>query len=133
MKDRLYLRTAYILSVLSIFLPWFTYNPKVMGYCWGYRFLPWMAVPLVITALYVFSREQKLPLAILAELGAAANLGILVVVLGSWQEFANIIDGFQWKDSLHTATVGYWISAMLFLTQFVLLQVNVCNKNRSGN
>ncbi len=125
MKIKLAQKAVYVLSALSVFLPWFTYNPQVMGYRWGFMFLPWMAVPVVVTGFYVFARGRRLPLVILAEISTTLNIAILAVAFGGWQEFANIAPGFQWSDGFHTATFGYWVSALLFLTQFVLLQVDI--------
>ncbi len=130
MRKNWLLQFVYVLTAFSLALPWFTYDAKMMGYCWGFRFLHWMAVPMAATALYVFSIEKKTIKAILAEISTVVNLGILVIAFGRWQEFSNIVEGFQWNDGLHTATVGYWISAVSFLTLFVLLQWDIMMKNR---
>lgn len=122
MNQKIHLTAIYILSVLSIFLPWFTYNPDVMGYCWGFQFLKWMILPLLIIGVFLFRIQSGKLLFFLAEMSIIAILAIFVMALGRWQEICNIIEGFQWKDGLHTALPTFWISAGLFLLFFILLQ-----------
>lgn len=121
MKRKPILVASYLMCLLSMFLPWFTYNPKVMGYCWGFQFFYLWLVPVIIIGSYVFWRST-VSMFVLSELSLVAVLGAYVFAFGRWQELCNIISGFQWKDGLHTATVGYWVSLSLFVLLAILLQ-----------
>lgn len=121
MKRKPVLTVSFMLFLLSVFLPWFTYNPKVMGYCWGFQFYFLWFVPIVIIGIYIFWKSTAAMFA-LCELSLIAILVSYVFAFGRWQELCNIISGFQWKDGLHTATVGYWISLGLFLVFTFLCQ-----------
>lgn len=128
MKEKKALKIIFILSVISLFLPWFTFNAKVMGYCWGWQFLSWFVIPVVIIAAYLFASKKSMILQVLAEVGTFVNLVSLVIAFGKWEEKKNINTGFQWNDGLHTAQIGFWISAVLFLTFFVLFQYDLFKK-----
>lgn len=136
MNKKRILKTLYILTVFSVFLPWFTYNPDVMGYCWGYAFLGWLLVPLVVIGIYLFGKRSYLMI-LLSELSLITNLVILVVAFGRWQEVCNIQAGFHWADGFKTAQIGYWISLGLFVAMFswfqIDLMISALRKNRSIN
>jgi len=120
MKEKKLLRILYVLSVVSIFLPWFTYNPNIMGYCWGYFFVKWFAVPQIIIGLYLFGREKIAPPAELAQVCMVGNLAVLAVALGKWQEVCNIIQGFHWEDGFHTALPTFWAAVAIFTAMLIL-------------
>ena len=126
MKRKYVLIISYLLFLISLFLPWFTYNPKVMGYCWGFQFFFMWFVPVTIVGIYVFWKATTW-IFVLSELSLAALLGSYVFAFGRWQEMCNIISGFQWKDGLHTATAGFWVSAALFLILAIQLQMRKYN------
>lgn len=128
MKGKRYLKIIFLLLLVSLFLPWFTYDAKMMGYCWGYQFLKWLAVPLIIIAGYLFVPIRNKIYLILTEVSMIANLSILVIVFGRWQEACNIVTGFQWKDGWYTALPTYWMSAALFVTFFVVFQYDLLKK-----
>ena len=129
MKRKHVLIVSYLLFLFSVFLPWFTYNPKVMGYCWGFQFFYLWLVPVIIIGSYVFWRSTA-AIFVLSELSLIVILGSYIVAFGRWQEMCNIITGFQWKDGLHTATVGFWLSFGLFWLLAVLLQIDRKKANR---
>ena len=122
MKRKTLMIASYILCLLSMLFPWFTYNPKVMGYCWGFQFYFIWAVPMVVIGIYVFFKQNLLTF-MLSELSLVAVLGSYIIAFSRWQEICNIIAGFQWEDGFHTATIGYWISLGLFWLLVVLLQI----------
>ena len=122
------LKGLFLLSAASVFLPWFTYNAKVMGYCWGWRFLPWFLPSLVMTGFSLFSKKQGILELLLGELGAAGNLAALILALGQWQEKANIQSGFHWAEGFRTATPAYWLAAVLFLGFFFAFQGNLLQR-----
>jgi len=118
MKEKTIARVLYILMLFCVMLPWFTYNPKMMGYCWGWQFLLWMAVPMIGTGIAAFQKEQRTLIWFSALVCQLVNLMILVLALGSWQQVCNIRAGFQWQDGLETATTGYWAAVCVYLLFF---------------
>ena len=118
MKEKAIARGLYILMVVCVLLPWFTYNPKMMGYCWGWQFLLWMSVPMIGTGIAVFQKEHRALIWVSALVCQIVNLMILVLALGRWQEVCNIRAGFQWQDGLETATAGYWMTVCVFFVFF---------------
>ena len=111
----------YLLTLLTLILPWFTYNASMMGYCWGYQFLLLFALPCCMTGLFLFKFPHSIPFRTLGQLSALANLGILVYALGCWQTHCNIRSGFHFLDGLHTALPTYWLSLGLHSAFFLLL------------
>lgn len=129
MKRKMLFYGSFILFVLSIFLPWFTFNAKMMGYCWGYQFLKWLIVPLLIIVIYLFQEQSKM-FAVLSELSLIAILATYVIAFGRWQETCNIAPGFQWDEGFYTATAGYWISVLMFLSFSVVMQFMLFKKKQ---
>ena len=126
MKLKQFLKGVFVLCVVSLCLPWFTYNAKLMGYRLGLTFVKWYALPLVLIGSYLF-REKKSEIgALMAEISVIANLVISVVLFGRWQELCNIVSGFQWTDGFHTAQPGFWIAAGLMMILFAAFQVQFC-------
>ncbi len=123
MNHKMNVARAYILFVLSLLLPWFSYNPQVMGYCHGYGFLPWLALPMLVLAAGILCRAGKGPRIALCELGLLGMLAVLVWALGGWQQVSNIRSGFWLQEGLATARVGYWVSCALYLLLAVMTQV----------
>ncbi len=114
---------AYILFALSLCLPWFTFNPKVMGYCHGYAFLRYLLVPMGVLALCLVCRGQRGLRILLSELSLAAILGTVIGALGAWQEVGNIKEGFDWATGLRTAVPTYWLSVILTMVLAVMTQL----------
>ena len=125
MITKKYIKVLYLLMVLALFLPWFTYNPRVMGYRFGFVFLKWFAVPLVILALSLFRSGKNRILIILAELAQLGFLAALICALGFWQQVCNIKSGFHLMEGLKTAQVGYWIAVAAFFVQFACYQIEL--------
>lgn len=73
--------------------------------------------------LHVGQRNIKTALA--AALCALLNLCAIVAAAGKWMERANIDGGFLLRRGLSGAQPGYWISAVLFLGVFLLLQYHL--------
>lgn len=119
---------SFALFALSIFLPWFTFNFKIMGYCWGFQFLKWLVVPQIIIIVYMLHEQRKI-LKVLSELSLISVFATYMIAFGKWQEVCNIAPGFQWKEGFYTATVGYWISLLLFIVFSVVMQFLVFNKS----
>lgn len=130
MKRKIITFGSFILLVLSVFLPWFTFNAKMMGYCWGFQFLKWLAVPLVVITVYLFQEKSKM-YAVLCEVSLIAIAAAYVVAFGRWQEVCNIAPGFQWNEGLYTATAGYWVSVLLFMVFSAVIQFSIWKRNKS--
>ena len=45
MKASKYLKLMFVLTLLTLCLPWFTYNVKVMGYRYGFVFFEMVFAP----------------------------------------------------------------------------------------
>ena len=125
MKARKYLKVLYLLCVLSLCLPWFTYNANVMGYRFGFVFLSWFAVPLVLLACCLFWPKRNTGMVILGELAHLGNLAALFCALGFWQQVCNIKSGFWVAEGIYTAQPGYWIAVSLFVICFVCFQIEL--------
>lgn len=115
---------SYLLFLISVLLPWFTYNPEVMGYRYGVIFLPWMIVPLIVMGISVFLKRKTI-LVVLGELGIFLMAGMYIEALGHWQEYCNIKTGYHWGEGVYTATAGYWLSLGLFLVFTVIYQFSL--------
>lgn len=130
MREKKFLKILFILSCILIFSPWFTYNAKMMGYCWGWEFLKFMLIPQIIIAKYLFFTNNNKLLLVISELAMLTNMGILVVAFCSWQNLHNIVDGFRWKDGLYTAQPTFWLTAVVYIVFFIVFQIELYrNKN----
>ena len=126
------LKGLYVLILLAFCLPWFTYNPAVMGYCWGFQFLPFFLISFCISGLYLFRFRSSLFLGILCQVSALADVGILVHILGYWQKYRNIRDGFQLLDGLRTARFGFWLAVGLHIAFLIMVNVSLLRRNGTG-
>ena len=125
MKASKCLKALFILTLLSLCLPWFTYNAKVMGYRYGFAFLKWFAVPIAIETLCLFWPRRNAVLIVLGELAHAANFAALALALGLWQQVCNIKSGIHWQEGFHTAQPGFWVSACFFILFFLNFQIDL--------
>lgn len=126
------LNSLYVLTVFSLFLPWFTYNASIMGYCWGFQFLLFFLIPFCISGLYLFRFRSSLLWSVLCQVSVLADLGILVHILGYWQKYRNIRDGFQLSDGLHTAQIGFWLAVGLHIAFLIMVNVSLLRRNGTG-
>lgn len=126
MKEARLMRALLILSITGTLLPWFTYNAKVMGYCWGWEFLPYMLVPYIIMALGLFKRQSSRTLHTASVLCGAINTAIIAAAPGCWQIMHNITGAFLWTEGLQTALPAYYTTVVLHV---VMLTVSA---TRSG-
>lgn len=119
MKASKYLKLLFVLTLLTLCLPWFTYNAKVMGYRYGFTFIKWFLVPMIILTICLFWPRQNTTMIVLGELAQVANFTAIVCAFGLWQQMCNIKSGFHWLEGFRTAQPGYWM-AMCFLVLFFL-------------
>ena len=120
-----HLKVLFALTLLTLCLPWFTYNAKVMGYCHGYAFMKWFIVPLALVGLCVFYPRRKTLLILLAEAGQLASFFDFAFAFGYWQQVCNIRAGAQWLEGFHTVQPGYWVSVCFFVLFFVSFQIEL--------
>ena len=125
MKTESTLKIIFLLAVVSIFLPWFTYDPELMGYCWGWQFLKWLLLPMFMIGSYLFTDVRNIIVFIATELCMVVNLAVLVIAFGRWQEVCHMIGGYHWEDGFPTAQPGYWISVVVFSALAVVLQYDL--------
>lgn len=119
------LKGLYVLSLLSLLFPWFTYNPSVMGYCWGWQFFSLFLIPMTVIAAYLFRFTGNRFLRILSQVCTLGNLASMVIALGSWQAACNIRGGFHWADGFRTAQPTFWLSAWLQLAFCILFHTSL--------
>ena len=125
MKAKTGLFVSYVLQIVSLFLPWFTYNAHVMGYCWGTQYVFYFLIPLILIGIYLFSMRTGIVHIILAEFGSIMYIILLVLVFGNWQEGRNIVSGFHWADGFRTAQPGFWLAVAAEVFTFVFIQYHV--------
>jgi len=129
MKAKTGLFISYVLQIISLFLPWFTYNAKVMGYCWGTQYILHFLIPLAMIGVYLFCVRTGILHVIFAEFGALMYIVLLVLVFGNWQEGRNIVSGFHWGDGFRTAQPGFWLAAASAMSTLMFIQFHVfCSK-----
>lgn len=124
MKSSKHLKVLFFLTVITLFLPWFTYNAKVMGYCYGYSFWKWFLLPVVIIGIFLIYPKRAAALTLLAQISQLSCFFILVYAFGFWQEVNNIRAGAQWLDGFHTVQPGFWVSVGFFVLFFVSFQID---------
>lgn len=116
------LKLIYILTVVCFLLPWFSFFPEVMGYRFGYIFLPWFAIPMSILGICTFGRLNRKRRLVLGELSIIANLILLVVAVGKWMEICNISSGWDLARGVNGALPTYWISVAIFVIYSIIFQ-----------
>ena len=121
------LKILYVVCACTLFLPWFTYDSKMMGYCWGWQFLVWFLPSMAVIGLYLFMFRQHELMQHLSLLGGFVNLILLVIIFGRWQSACNIKGGINWMDGFVTATPMFWLTALAFgllFGGFLLLSIS---------
>ncbi len=115
MKSLKLLKLLFVLSAASLLLPWFTYNFKMTGFCWGWEFLKFMLIPCIITGLWLFKRPESRCMGILALISMVINAGIVLAAPGCWQIMHNITGSFLYRAGLSTALPTFYAAAALHL------------------
>lgn len=119
----------YILTVGSFLLPWFSFDPGVMGYRFGFIFLQWFAVPMIILGFCTFGRLKGKISLVLGELSIFAYLTLLVVTVGKWMEACNLKNGWDFRHGIKGALPTYWITVAVFIIYAVVFQCTFLKKN----
>lgn len=119
-------KILFCMACVCIFLPWFSWNPRVMGYCRGLSFIPELALPMIIIALYLFAGSRSARLAVLAEISAVVMVSVVISAVGFWQQVFNMVGGF--KLSMKPILPTYWFSLAVYVLLFAALQVRIFRK-----
>ena len=113
----------WAVSLLPLFLPWFSFNIKVTTGCWGYSFLPELLVPIILISASTFVNKKYSW--ILGTLGNILYIGVLILAIGMWQERTNILEGMNWTAGINTFLWGYWVSIVCVLIFTVVHHIAV--------
>lgn len=125
MKATKRLKALFFLTLLTLCLPWFTYNASVMGYRYGFTFLKWFLLPVVVLAICLFWPKRSSIMIALGELAQAVNFVLFVCALGLWQQVCNIKSGFHLMEGVRTAQPGYWVAVGFFVIFFICFQIEL--------
>lgn len=119
-------KIVFCMSCICVFLPWFTWDAKMMGFCWGFDFILLLALPLFEIAFYLFSESNSKRLAVFTEACAVSLLVIMILAVGCWQSSFHIIQ--NWNFNLEPVLPTYWISLTIFVLLFIMLQIRIFRK-----
>ena len=120
-------KILFCLACICIFLPWFSWNPKVTGYCWGFDFILELALPMLIISFCIFSGGGSVWLAVLTEIFAIAMVAVVILAAGTWQQVFNISGGL--KFSMRPILPTYRFSLAVYVLLFAALQVRIFRKS----
>ena len=124
MSEKKRIKILFVLCVVTLVLPWFTYSARMMGYCWGAEFYAFFLLPMLLIGHSLFGRGTEAPRNVLGVFGCVGDIGALIYAVGIWQERHNIRGGFFFMDGVRTATVCFWITAALHLLLFAAVSVS---------
>lgn len=122
-------KIVFILACLCVFLPWFTWNAKMTGYCWGFYFVLELAAPMVVIGVYLGSGSRGKWFAALTELSSLLVIAIAVTAMGRWQIRCNITG--VWEFAPETAQPTYWFSLVAFAALFAAIQFEVFKRAKN--
>lgn len=121
-------KMLFVLSVASLVLPWFTYNSKIMGYCFGSEFYVYFIAPMILVWYALFGKGHVL----LGVFGAMTNMAVLVYALGGWMKIHNISSEFLLREGIHTSVYGFWVSFVLFGFLLASMITDILMMSRNG-
>ena len=122
-------KILHFFACLCLLLPWFSWNPGVMGYCFGFDFALFLSVPLLVTGVYLWSEPAGRGFGILAGFCAAAVVAVAVLAIGCWQNLFNMTG--QWKFMLKPVLPGYWLSLAMYTALFAAVQIKIFKNKKS--
>lgn len=123
MKKQNAVKILHLLACLCLLLPWFSWNPGVMGYCFGFDFALFLGIPLLVAGAYLWSEAAGRGFGILAGFCAAAVVAVAVLAIGCWQILWNISG--QWRFMLEPVLPGYWLSLAMYIALFAGVQIKI--------
>lgn len=115
--QRVLFYSLFALSLAAWFLPWFSYNPGIMGYRYGTGMLVYLALPLAalvqLTRLRLSRRWDALIVLLLLLQPACC-----IFLLFTWEHMAligsSLFHDVSWESIRATTYPGYWLSLVLF-------------------
>ena len=128
MKKISFDKILFYLACGCVFLPWFTWDAQMMGYCWGFDFILELAIPLFIIALFLYSESRSKLLVFITELSAALLVAFTVIAAGKWQDSFNMVTG--WNFNLEPILPTYWTSLTVFTLLFIAVQFHVFQRKK---
>lgn len=128
MKKLTFPQSIFCLSGLSLFLPWFTWDADMMGYCFGFHFVLFLAVPWLTLGVYLWSESVGRVFSAIAEFCAVALVDIVVLTIGGWQKLSNICS--HWRFQLAPVLPGYWLALALFIALFIATQFKIFKETK---
>ena len=123
MKKFSFDKILFYLACGCVFLPWFTWDAQMMGYCWGFDFILELAIPLFIIALFLYSESRSKLLAFITEVCALLLVVFTVLASGIWQDSFYI--DMSWNFDLEPILPTYWVSLTVFILLFIALQFHI--------
>lgn len=109
-------------ACLSMFLPWFSFNPGTTGYMWGFSFFPHWLVPITFILVYQFLLDEKnVVYVILMELSLLAVPCVLLYDMAVTGESSL-------QTGLASAQPTFWVTAGLSIASFLTYQATLLKK-----
>lgn len=127
MKKISFDKLLFYLACVCVFLPWFTWDAKMMGCCWGFDFVLGLAIPLLVIALFLYSEPRTKLLIIITEICAVLLVVVAIIAIGAWQN--SFFMASSWNFDLAPGLPTYWISLAVFVLLFIAVQFQVFSKN----
>ena len=109
-KKAFYLSGALVL--LSVAMPWFTFDAQAMGYYWGTRTIPWILAPAAYIVFYASRGSLGVHYDILWELSLLSFPAIYLYTFFTWPIQNNITGQINMNTSLCTATSCFWFALL---------------------
>lgn len=122
--------TIFSIALMGVLLPWFSFNPELTGYHWGFYGLQYEIVQ--ITAVYLLCHyvvKNSVIIKISAELLLISFPVVYIWQLMSWH--STFITGkISLSIGLRTAQPTFWIALVLSAIPAVMFPI-LCQKGRS--
>lgn len=112
MKKLDFCKISFIFACLGLFLPWFSYNPKMTGYLWGIHYVHYFMLPMFFVMLFAFSGENTLWVKIAGVVSALLNIPLLIIAWGRFDIVCFVKD--EWAFNTRVLRFGSFISLALF-------------------
>ena len=130
MKISKLLSVSYLLYCLAFCLPWFSMNPKVCGYTWGFQLGLYFLLPMVLLCTVLLKGRERLGNA-LAFAGSLLNFPVIILLWGRYNVLSNIKSG--WEFELGVPRYGFYVSLLLFLQMSIVLGIRLFGVKKAEN
>lgn len=116
------IRILFCVWLVSVCLPWFTFDMEMTGGYYGIYMLPYFALQIVILAWWCLQSEKSKRILNIAVVLALITIPLsYFLCLGMWHAEANITRGFDIKLGLQTSTWCFWCSFCIAIVMIVLI------------